>query len=223
MKYVITGTSSGLGRYLYENIPNSVAIDRTNLESSIQQIESDDIIIHCAFNKTNDIQDYSGYLDDNIFLTKRLLDLGNTMIYISSVDVYSQENVYALFKKFAESLVNHNESNLILRCPALVGEHMSYNHLHKIRANEKITLSGQSTFNYILYSDVLDTILNTDKTGVYNLLSRTSVDLNTIKTLFKSDTIFGSYFYQTPMVISAVTDTIHVDRTSIETIKDYFL
>ena len=114
MKYIVTGINSGLGKYLYENIPNSLGIDRDNLYSTLQQIKSDDVIIHCAFNKTNDIQDYYSYLEDNIFLTQQLASLNNRMIYISSIDVYHQDNMYSLFKKFGESIVSRRPNNLIL-------------------------------------------------------------------------------------------------------------
>ena len=94
MKYIVTGISSGLGKYLYENIPNSIGIDRNNYHSVIDKIKPKDKIIHCAFNKTNDVKDYYGYLEDNIFLTQRLSELGNKLTYISSIDVYLQENLY---------------------------------------------------------------------------------------------------------------------------------
>mgnify|MGYP003135438405 FL=1 len=141
MKYIVTGINGGLGKYLYENIPNSLGIDRTNLNLVSSRIEKDDVIVHCAFNKSNEPIDLNGYLEDNIFLTKKLLKLGNRMIYISSIDVYLQNNLYAQFKKFGEALVSSYPNNLILRCPALVGEHMKPNHLHKIMSNETIGLS----------------------------------------------------------------------------------
>ena len=97
MKYIITGIGSGLGKYLHKNIPNSVGMDRNNQHIVMTQIEPTDKIIHCAFNKTNDIKDYNGYLEDNIFLTQRLSELGNKLIYISSIDVYLQENLYSFF------------------------------------------------------------------------------------------------------------------------------
>ena len=182
-------------------------------------IKDEDTIIHCAFNKTNDIKDYNSYLDDNIFLTKKLLELGNRMIYISSIDVYLQNNVYSLFKKFSEALVHRYSNNLVLRCPALIGEYMKPNHLHKLKESKSIGLSGESTFNYILYSDVLENV-KTDIVGTYELISKENTNINTIKKLFKSNTELGEYLYATP---TQFKNPIKIKRTSIETIKKYFI
>tara|TARA_R100000315_G_C5234992_1_gene146465 strand:+ start:1057 stop:1716 length:660 start_codon:yes stop_codon:yes gene_type:complete len=219
MKYIVTGINSGLGKYLYENIPNSLGINRDNLYSTLQQIKSDDVIIHCAFNKTNDIQDYYSYLEDNIFLTQQLASLNNRMIYISSIDVYHQDNMYSLFKKFGESIVSRRPNNLILRCPALIGKYMKPNHLFKIKENQDIGLSANSVFNYILYSDVLD-MISSDKIGTYDLVSKQSVKLLEVKKLFESNTKFGTYLY---MTTNKFTNPIEIQRTSIETIKGYFI
>ena len=94
MKYIVTGIDGGLGKYLYETIPNSLGINRNNLNSILSKIDTDDIIIHCAFNKTNKIANYYSYLEDNIFLTKQLLELGNRIIYISSI--YSPYYVFLI-------------------------------------------------------------------------------------------------------------------------------
>ena len=219
MRYVITGISSGLGKYLHENLPGSLGIDRDNYFLIEPHIKNEDIIIHCAFNKTNDIKDYNNYLDDNIFFTKKLLELGNRMIYISSIDVYLQNNIYSLFKKFSEALVHRYPNNLVLRCPALIGEYMKPNHLHKLKENKSIGLSGESTFNYILYSDVLENV-KTDIVGTYELISKENTNINTIKKLFKSNTELGEYLYATP---TQFKNPIKIKRTSIETIKKYFI
>jgi len=219
MKYIVTGINGGLGKYLYENIPNSLGIDRTNLNLVSSRIEKDDVIVHCAFNKSNEPIDLNGYLEDNIFLTKKLLKLGNRMIYISSIDVYLQNNLYAQFKKFGEALVSSYPNNLILRCPALVGEHMKPNHLHKIMSNETIGLSEKSTFNYILYSDVLDNIFD-KKIGTYELVTKENASLDKVKRLFQSNSNLGTYLYMTP---KKFTNPIVLDKTSIDTLKSYFI
>jgi len=221
MKYIVTGTRTGLGRYLHETLPNSLGINRENLNLIISRINPEDIIIHCAFNKTNKIEDYNAYLDDNIFLTKRLSELGNRIVYISSVDVYFQDNIYSLFKKFGEALISKCANSLILRCPALVGKYMTPNHLFKLKSNQPISLSGDSVFNYILYSDILDTIRGTgDKNGTYDLVSKENVNINTIKDVFQSDSNLGTYLYTTP---NQFTNPIEIQRTSVETIKSYFI
>ena len=220
MKYIVTGIKGGLGKFLHENVPNSLGIDRNNLTSILSQIEPDDIIIHCAFNKTNNITNYYSYLEDTIFLTKQLLELGNRIIYISSVDVYMQDNTYSMFKKFGESIIRKNNNNLIIRCPLFLGKYMKTNHLTKLRDGAQIlTLHGNSSFNYITYEDVFKFITTTSLKGVCDLISKDNVELNTIKQLFNAKTVLGDYKYETT---NQFDNPIYTGRTSLETVKNYF-
>ena len=91
-KILITGTTSGLGKYLYENIPNSISLNRkdTFIDNNF------DVIIHNAFSpqgaNKNDIKDYYKYINDNILLTKKLVDIKpKKFIFISTGDVYRDE------------------------------------------------------------------------------------------------------------------------------------
>ena len=73
-KYLISGIKGGLGKYLYDNLPNSIGFGRD--EFNLIKNKDFDTIIHCAFNKEqHEIKDYYGYLEDNIFLTQNLLKL----------------------------------------------------------------------------------------------------------------------------------------------------
>lgn len=220
MKYIITGINSGLGKYLYENIPNSLGINRKNLLSVISRINADDVIVHCAFNKKMNIDDHYSYLNDNIFLTQKLLELSNRMIYISSVDIYKQENTYALFKKFAESIVSKYDNSLIVRCPFLLGKYMNTNHLSKIKENiQCIGLCRTSTFNYINYDDVLNFVTTTELKGICDLVSKGNVVLNDIKKFFNSTTVLGTYRYETT---NHFDNPIYTGRSSIQTIEEYY-
>jgi dTDP-D-glucose 4,6-dehydratase len=60
-KYLVTGIKSGLGKYLYENLPDAHGLDRGGF--NLIKDEEYDTIIHCAFNKENVITDYKKYLD----------------------------------------------------------------------------------------------------------------------------------------------------------------
>ena len=68
---LITGINSGLGKYLYENLPNTVGLNRSTNFEAIKHIKYD-TIVHCAFNKEMQITDYKKYLEDNILLTQKL-------------------------------------------------------------------------------------------------------------------------------------------------------
>jgi len=197
-KFLITGIGSGLGKYLYNTIPDSLGLDRNNF--NLIKHEDYDVIIHCAFNKENIITDHKKYLDDNIFLTQRLKTLNySKFVYISTVDVY-QENptTYAMFKKFSETLMDSND--LILRCSMMLGDTMKPNHTNKLKNNEKsIGLSGESIFNYILMEDLVEFFISDDYKkykGIVDFISKDLVKLKDVKKYFNSTTELGNHIYE---------------------------
>tara|TARA_B100001093_G_C26789869_1_gene998475 strand:+ start:202 stop:897 length:696 start_codon:yes stop_codon:yes gene_type:complete len=195
LKYLISGTKSGLGKFLFQNLKKeSLGLNRNN-RNLLKKFNSFDVIIHCAFNKENEISDYYKYIDDNIFLTEQLLKLNyKKFIYISSIDVYSQKNSnYVLFKKISEKLVMKKKNTLILRCSSMVGESMKNNHLLKIKKSKDTNLSSYSTFNYILMSDIFKFILNHKKihNRVIDFVSNKNITLKSVSNFFNSNTVFG--------------------------------
>lgn len=200
MKYLVTGSNSGLGKFLLNSLPNCFGLTRTNFNEIKNQ--KFDVIIHCAFNKENVILDYKKYLEDNIFLTQKLQKIKcEKFIYISSIDIYQGPiNNYSLFKLLAESILT--EDNLCLRCSMIVGETMKPNHLTKIfHSKQSISLSGKSTFNYILMSDLLIFLKKNDilnMRGVIDCVSNMNISLEEVKSLFNSTTVFGDFVYHTP-------------------------
>ena len=197
-RFLITGIKSGLGKFLYNNLPNSLGLDRDNF--NLIKNEDFDTIIHCAFNKENTITDYKKYLDDNIFLTQRLKELHySKFIYISTVDVYQENHTtYAMFKKFSETLMDPND--LILRCSMMLGDTMKPNHTNKLKNNEKsIGLSGESVFNYILMEDLAEFFISDDYKkykGIVDFVSKDLVKLKDVKNYFNSTTELGNHVYE---------------------------
>ena len=225
-KILVTGIGSGLGKYLYENLPNTLGLSRDNF--NLVKDEDIDVIIHCAFNKENVITDYKKYLDDNIFLTQRLKSLYyNKFIYMSTVDVY-QENptMYAHFKRFSETLLNKND--LILRCPMMLGSTMKPNHATKLKDNiESLGLSGNSQFNYILMSDLLEFFVSGNYKqykGVVDFVSNDLVKLEDVKQYFNSSTKLGEYVYQNSLDFQNPIFKLNekYNKSSFEKIKQYF-
>jgi hypothetical protein len=195
---LITGINSGLGKYLYEKLPNTVGLNRgTNFEA-IKHIKYD-TIVHCAFNKEMQITDYKKYLEDNILLTQKLKNLKyKKFIYISSVDVYQPEpNIYSIFKNLTETLIGKND--LILRCSMMLGNTMKSNHVSKIKDNiSSINLSEDSEFNYILMDDLVEFFKNKDyskHSGIIDFVSNSIIKLKDVKKYFGSTTELGNYVY----------------------------
>jgi hypothetical protein len=224
--FLITGTNSGLGKYLYDNLPNSLGLNRDNFDSI--KDESYKTIIHCAFNKENIITDYKKYLDDNIFLTQRLKNLKhNKFVYISTVDVYQEyPTMYSHFKKFSETLLDKDD--LILRCPMMLGITMKPNHVTKIKDNiESIGLSGESKFNYLLMSDLVEFFTNDDfkqYNGVIDFVANSLVKLDDVKNYFNSTTKLGDHVYENNLDF---TNPIFIlnkkyNKSSLDNLKQYF-
>lgn len=225
-KFLVTGINSGLGKYLYENLPNSLGLNRDNF--NLVKDEDYNTIIHCAFNKENIITDYKKYLDDNIFLTQRLKNLNYTnFIYISTVDVY-QENptMYAHFKRFSETLLDKND--LVLRCPMMLGNTMKPNHITKLLSNvDSLGLSGDSTFNYILMDDLVEFFASEDykqHKGIIDFVSRGLVKLQDVKNHFNSTTKLGNHTYQNNLEYSNPIFKLNekYNKSSFDKLKQYY-
>lgn len=203
-KYLITGTNSGLGKFLHENIPNSDGLHRNNFNEI--KNNSYDVIVNCAFNKELEISNYKQYLNDNILLNLNLKKIKHQKyVYISSIDVYSEsKNNYSEFKKFSEALMS--EDDLILRCSVLLGKYMKPNHVIKIKNNsESITLSKESTFNYISYDDIFKFISNLNInsfSGVIDFVSNNFMNLEEVVQFYDSKTQLGNYKYNSDYIFS---------------------
>lgn len=223
---LITGASSGLGKFLFENIHNAHGLHRDNFHEL--ENRSYDLIVHCAFNKENTISNHKKYLEDNIILTQKLKKIDcKKFVYISSIDVYSQNcNFYTTFKKFSECLLDSND--LILRCSAMVGKDMKTNHLVKLHQNsESITLSKKSTFNYILYSDILKFLLNEDvykMSGVIDFVSNESITIGEVAKLLNSNTHLGDYEYSSDLQFTNPIYNLNeqFNKSSLEVLREYY-
>ena len=70
---LITGTGSGLGRYLHGRFGGTALTRETDVEELIEG-EPFDAIVHCAVNAAIDPpgEAMAGYFEDNVLLTERL-------------------------------------------------------------------------------------------------------------------------------------------------------
>lgn len=229
-KYLVTGIKSGLGKYLYENLPDAHGLDRGGF--NLIKNEEYDTIIHCAFNKaqsSTDIGDHYGYLEDNILLTQDLLKLKyRKFIYISTIDVHNPTpNVYGLFKRFAESVVKRHVGTIILRPSMILGQDTKPNHVSKLRDNiTSIGLSGDSKFNYILNSDILKFIESYSlrcPEGIIDFVANSSVKLSDTHKELNSTTQLGNYVYNADYEYPNPIYNIYEEfnKSSIDNLKQY--
>lgn len=221
---LVSGANSGLGKHCCEYY-NATPFTRT---TSIEQIEEQaarqpfDAIIHAAFNPRPNIasHDLSDYLNDTLLLTQKLIAIPHKkFIFISSTDVYPKndiehtedevihlgevDNIYGITKLMSEALVQQfSKDALILRPSALLGKYARLNSVMKLLTmeNVELTLSEESSFNYILHEDVTDFInlaLMKNLTGIYNLAASSNVVLKDIASQFQRKVKFGKYIYKT--------------------------
>jgi nucleoside-diphosphate-sugar epimerase len=229
-KYLVTGVKSGLGKYLYENLSDVNGLDRNNFDS----IKNDEYetIIHCAFNKAQNVDnigDYYSYLEDNILLTQELLKLNyKKFIYISTIDVYPTTlNLYGLFKRFAESVVKRHMGTIILRPSMILGQDVKPNHVTKLKSNESsLSLSGDSTFNYILNSDILKFIESYSyrcPEGIIDFVANGSTKLSDTHKELNSTTSLGNYIYSAEYQwINPIYDIYEeFNKSSLDNLKQY--
>lgn len=227
-KILVTGTNSGLGKYIASQI-NCTVLTREDNESVLDK--SYDTIIHCAFNSRKNINDYYDIVRDNIFLTKDLCKVPhNKFVFISSIDVYREEDsLYKISKLMAESIVNKMATNpLTLRCSAILGETMRKNNFRKIieDVDPKLSLSGKSSFNYILQEDILNFLniaIKKDYNGIVDFVSSTNITLQEISDLLEKKVNFGSYVYKTPELSSESLASVFPPAalTSKQNVKRY--
>lgn len=240
--YLITGSSSGLGKYLREQL-GGTAYQRTGTN-----VSETDTIIHCAVNRARDVtsQNLYQYLSDNVFLTKKVTQIPHKKcIYISSVDVYPKtskqhnekeeihldtiSNFYAATKLMSEAIIQKLcPKYLILRCSALLGKDAKANSLTKIINEEqpRLTLSADSVFNYVLHNDVLEFINLANKNnlqGIYNLTTAENITLAEIAKLLDKKVTFGEYTYNVGDIDNTKASKLlpSLQKTSREVIRKF--
>jgi nucleoside-diphosphate-sugar epimerase len=160
---LLTGTSSGAGKYFYRNMQNASTIrhkDWLENPSNLKELKPD-IVIHSAFDASHKIYDYGEYFKSNLDFTRALLQTRPShFLFLSSVAVYGEENTnYKLSKLLCENMIrDYTDNHSILRCSAILGPDMRPNSLIKILygLEDQLTLSKESTFNYVLQSDLLE-------------------------------------------------------------------
>ena len=231
---LVTGVNSGLGKSVFESV-GGLGLSRSNRSSLISEckISGVDTIVHCAFGAQGgyeqfELEDYYKYVDDNILLTKELLDIPhNRFVYVSSLVVYEEGyNNYKMTKLYCESMVQKlSKNNLILRCPAILSLNMKRNNLIRLVEddNPKLSLTGDSNFNYVTDSDIIDFIFNCDSTGTFDFVSSKNIELKEISSMINKEASFGQYRFRTPEVSNKklIGSWPKMNKTSQETLEQF--
>lgn len=248
MKILITGSRSGLGKFIFDRL-GGIAWNRdiSDRDKKKLKLEGVDIIIHCAFNSTHsvDSKNLYDYFSDNVLLTAELLEIPHKkFIFTSTLDVYPKDHkyhkeneiidinaidgIYGITKLISEALVIKKSSRfLILRCSAMLGKDSRKNTLIRIIEGAKeLNLSGQSIFNHILHTDVLDFInfaIKNDFLGIYNVASSGNITLQEVADISKKQVNFGDLVYNVSKIDNSKISSIFpaFKKTSKEVIKEF--
>ena len=242
MKILISGTTSGLGKYLLQKFIGEPYIRNDNKIINKKY----DIIIHCAYNSSNNVRtsELNKYLNDTIFLTKKLTKIKHHyFIFISTIDVYSKKkkiiqkesdliylneinNIYGISKLMCEDIVNKNTKKcLILRPGFLVGKSLRNSSIKKIINSEKnVSLDGKSNFYCISYYDIWNIIKIChikQISGVLNVFMKPGFTLEELSDIYYSKTKFGKFLYQSPQISNFKLKKLYKKemKSSIEVIK----
>jgi nucleoside-diphosphate-sugar epimerase len=250
MIFLISGTSSGLGKYLHSRF-GGIAFRRDQPIHKFIPLQGPyDAVIHCAFNSSRDISHdrVRGYFHDNTGLTEQLVALPHRrFVYISTADVYPKDpatiwteahevkaddilGVYAISKFLSEAIVRESTAHpLILRPTALLGRWMRPNTVTRILsgAAAKVGLNGDSTFNFVRYEDAGDIIeeaLREDVSGILNVASSAALRLADVAHAFNRKVEFGGFIYRTVELANQKAAKLApaLNRTSLDILKSFW-
>lgn len=145
---LITGVTSGLGKYLLETTENAEGWKR-GMPLPMKYYDS---IIHCAHDRNDP--------HANLEMLQMLQSVPcGRFVYISSIDVhkaFSLDNfAYAQTKLRCEQFVRSSfPDHLIVRPCAMMGEHMRENTLLRMLEGRRLTVTPDSTFAFVQHSTV---------------------------------------------------------------------
>lgn len=193
MKVLVTGTTSGLGKFLAEKYN----ADTFNRGDEIPKKEYD-IIFHCAYDHGEPFR--------NMILTRALTKIPHKLfVLMSTVDIYEKNNEYSETKLRCEEVVK-NTNHIILRLGALIGKYMRPNNLMRMFNNEQLTLTKESTFGFITYdmvADKIDELIKCGQTGTFDVMGEIMC-LEQIAEDFGLSPHYGNFTYTTSIHIKPI-------------------
>lgn len=244
-KILISGTSTGLGKYLSERLE---ADDYNRTTESAPQTEYE-TIIHCATapNPRDNTLAESHFHQSQFELCDNLVNIPHKLfILISCTDIYPQsdsglteetvidvgaiETVIGQSKWQCETLVTGRAKNhLILRCSSLLGIDMRLNNAIRVLADkiDEIKVTANSSYNFITHEmvgDFIDISFSKQLTGIYNLAAIGTIRLEQIAIAARRHVEFGDDHYRSPLVnnTKAANYLPSLKQTSTEVLKNFW-
>ena len=219
----IVGVSSGIGRYLVDNVPRNIPIARHDSDLTVVASKP---VVFCSVNR--DISSKTFIKDNFEFLFRLSKAKPSHLVLISTIDLYRREqSAYSFAKSFQEKLVNLAEAKVsILRLPMVLGCSQRTNHIDRMRNNGVMTLAGTSTFNYISGQTIINAlgrVISQGITGTFDIVSNKTLSLEEIQCHFNWTCEFGDFVYATPMSFPNTADWLEDIRPNPITIIEEYL
>ncbi len=239
-KILISGSSSGLGKYLLNKF-KAVKFNRNLYQKEIINTRWD-LIIHCAYNsKTFNIINAEKYMNDNIANSLYISGLKGKKVFMSTTQVYESNklrsrketdyidpkklSLYPLSKFVCEKFFE--KKDIILRLGSIIGEGMRENTIYNLLHTKlpKLNLNQNSKFSFVTYQEIYETIqllVNNKKEGVFNVLRNDFISLKQVSKKFNiSNVKYGKYsFHGTKADNKKISKIKNLNnKTSLELLK----
>jgi len=251
VRILTTGVLSGFGKAVHERFGGEgLAFTRPERERELDRARrfAPEVIIHCAANPARDMSagDLLTVLEDNVLLTRDLTKIPHRkFIFLSSIDVYAvppgphredtpldprlPRNLYATTKMLAEAAVRLQCSDhVIVRSSAMLGRHARRNALMRMLEENpcRLTLSGESSFYYVLYEDLLDFLaaaMDRGLRGTYNAAAAAPVTLAAAAERLGKTVSFGDYRYGCGTIDNSriVAECPAFRKTSLDAVEEF--
>lgn len=192
MPTLVTGVTSGLGRFLLRTLAGAVGWARGDPLPH----NHFDRVVHCA----HDLRE--GW--NNVLLLQRLFAVPcDRFVYVSSVEVHKAYGLngggYPQEKAACEQFVRqHFGDHLIVRTSAMIGRDARENTVLRMLKGKRLTVTPDSTFGVVRHASLLP-VIGSATVGTVTI-SGTVMPIKDIAEEFGLRPEYGEFPYRTPEV-----------------------
>ena len=219
--FLVTGVRNGLGHAVHRALGGIGFVRGMALDDPVIRTAAPfDAIIHCAVNAAKYVSMTTayGYMEDNLLLTQRLVDIPHRkFVFVSTLAVYpptgraisEDEDVdlmpltgpYAFTKLFSDLYVQERANEpLVLRTTTLLGPAIRPSTVMRALTQRdcQLFLAPDSRYNFVIHDDIVDFIIHAmDRcvTGAFNIGSEGLVVLSSIVDQLELSVRYGEHHY----------------------------
>lgn len=219
--FLVTGVRNGLGNAVHRALGGIGFVRGMAPDDPVIRAAAPfDAIIHCAVNAAKYVSMTTayGYMEDNLLLTQRLVDIPHRkFVFVSTLAVYpptgraisEDEDVdlmpltgpYAFTKLFSDLYVQERANEpLVLRTTTLLGPAIRPSTVMRALTQRdcQLFLAPGSRYNFVMHDDIVDFIvqaMDRGVTGAFNIGSEGLVVLSSIVDQLELSVRYGEHHY----------------------------